>query len=190
MTGVVRSGLAVALLVQAGCASAYVLGMEDLRGGRWEDASRHFSSALAQQPRRLDARLALGVAQYKLGDWDAAAEALGRVAAEVPRSAEARLYLALTFLQRHEDARALEELAAVRDLKPHPRVAAQVERAIEVIRAGPSEAVRAFVAASLDDQADWARDVVEARRTPRYTLEPTWVLYRERLDWYPHGLYP
>ena len=47
-----RSGLLLGagVLLLAGCATAYVQGQADLRGGRPAEARRHFEEALARRP--------------------------------------------------------------------------------------------------------------------------------------------
>jgi hypothetical protein len=56
-----------------------------------------------------------------------------------------------------------QQLTALRSLKIDPRVAQQIDRALEVIRQGPlSDPVREFVAGSLETQAQLSRDAQEA----------------------------
>ena len=176
----VCTALVVGALV-AGCATAYSRGEEAFEAGRYQEAAREFEAAATSGGKRLEALAALGISRYKLGDLAGAQEVLHRVIAEDPTRGEARLYLALTALGQHDDARALEELQALRPQIRHPRMAATVDRAMAVIREGPPPSVRGLVAASLDDAVEWARDVREAARRPpvRY-LEPSWSVYRDR----------
>jgi tetratricopeptide (TPR) repeat protein len=165
----------------AGCASAYSHGEEAFHAGRYQEAAAEFEAAAMRGPRRLDALTALGVSRHKLGDLIGAQEVLRSVLAEDAGLGEARLYLAIVALRRHEDARALEELGALRPQIHHPRIAAAVERAMATIPEGLSESVRRLVAASLDDAVEWARDVREASRLPSASLrEPSWRVYRDR----------
>lgn len=50
----------------------------------------------------------------------------------------------------------------MRELDPHRRAAALVDRAVALLRAGLPDDVLAFVAASLEDAAGWEREVREA----------------------------
>ncbi|HEU5320349.1 MAG TPA: hypothetical protein VFX28_06085, partial [Methylomirabilota bacterium] len=84
-----------------------------------------------------------------------------------------------------------EHLSALRALPVHPRLGAQVGRALELLALGElPPAVLRFVAASLEDEADWDRELREVRLLPRATLEPTWFIYGDRYGWYPYGWYP
>ena len=182
------AGLAplLALLALAGCATPYAQGRAALRQERYDEAASHFSQALARDPGRLDARAGLGVARYKLGAFDEAEAALRQVLAEAPKHAEARFYLGLAYLQKGENTAAEEQLTALLALEPHPRIAAQINRALKVIRAGPlSDEVKRFVAASLEDEVEWEQDVREAERVQRvYVVEPAGLIYWPPY-WYP-----
>jgi len=168
--------LALGALALAGCASAYSRGETALRQGLYEDARRHFEEALERDVTRLDARLGLGIALYKAGAHAQAAQTLGRVASEAPRSADARLYLALSALRRHEDDDARREISALRDLGPHPRFTAQLERALTLIQTDLPDPVREFVAAALEDELEWMWAVREAQRLSRAFVGPAWIL--------------
>jgi len=164
--------LIVAILT--GCATPYGQARTALRQGRYDEAARLFEEALAGEPDRLEALVGLGVSRYKLGAFAEAAEGLERVIARAPTNANARLYLGLSYLQRGEDGLADEQLTALRELGPEPRLAAQIDRALQLIRSEfLSDALRAFIAASLEDEAEWARQVQEARSAWRYhSLSP------------------
>jgi hypothetical protein len=75
-----------------------------------------------------------------------------------------RLYLGLAYLQNQDSLQAEHQLSALRSLEIDPRVAQQIDRALEVIRQGPlSDPVRAFLVGSLETQAQLSRDAQEAR---------------------------
>jgi len=165
----------------AGCATAYSRGEEAFHTGRYEEAAHEFEAAAASSAQPLDALAALGISRYKLGDLTRAQEILRRVLAEEPGRGAVRLYVALTELGQHEDARALEDLVALRPLIRHPRIAATVDRATAAIREGLSEPTRRLVVASLDDAVEWASEVREANRRPHvYFFERSWPLHRDR----------
>jgi cellulose synthase operon protein C len=163
----------------AGCATAYSNGEAALRAGRYAEAARELEAAAASGGKRLEALTALGIARYKLGDFARAREPLRQVLAEQPRNGEARLYAALAELGLREDARALEDLEALRPQIRHPRILAAVERAAAAIREGLSDRARRLVAASLDDTVEWARDVREATGRRRAYSVQSWSIYRD-----------
>ena len=183
-------GLACLLV---GCASAYQTGQAALHEGRYAEAAARFSDALAGDPERADVRLALGVAQYHLGSFDAALASLGPAALATPDRAEGRLYLALTYLALGDQDMAVRQLDALRGLGVHPRLAAQAGRAAGLLRLGTLAAeTREFVRKSLEDEAHWQQEVVEARLAPhmffgpaRFGRDPAgW----SSLGWYPYGV--
>jgi len=179
--------LVLAVLL-TGCATPYVRGRAALAEGRYEEAAGNFREALADDPTRVDALTGLGVALYRRGALEPAIEALQRAVAGAPRSCEARLYLGLGYLRRGDDQLAETELAALRRLEIHPRLGAQVERALAVLRlAALAGDVRDFVAASLEDEAEWEREVREARRAPRACLQPAWFFFWDARERYPYG---
>jgi Flp pilus assembly protein TadD len=175
----------------AGCATPYAQGRTALRQERYDEAASLFTEALARDPGRLDARAGLGVARYKLGAFDEAEAALRQVLAQAPKHAEARFYLGLAYLQKGENTAADEQLTALLALEPHPRITAQINRALKVIRAGPlSDEVKRFVAASLEDEVEWEQDVREAERVQRvYVVEPAGLIYWPPY-WYPRRFPP
>lgn len=157
--------LLLGLSVLAGCATTFGKGVAAAREGRYADASHAFERVLTEDPDRFDALVNLGIARYKLGAFDEAIAALARAQARAPRDATPRLYLGLSHLQKGEVGPADEHLTAFGGLAADRRVAAQAERALRLLRGDPLDAeTRAFVAASLDDQADLLREVSEAQR--------------------------
>jgi tetratricopeptide (TPR) repeat protein len=175
----------------AGCATPYVRGRAALGEGRYDEAAARFRDVLAADPARADARTGLGVALYKQGAFDGAADTLRDAVAAAPGSAEARLYFGLAHLRRGEDREAEAALTALRALTIHPRIAGQLDRAVRVLRlADLADDVRAFVAASLEDEVAWAAEVRDARQAPRAFMQPTWFFYWDTRDQYPSGWCP
>lgn len=174
-------------LMMTGCATSYLQGQAALQQGHYDEAAGHFQEALARDPARLDALVGLGVSRYKLGAFDEAVGVLSRVLARVPQQREARLYLGLSYLRKGEDGLADEQLTALADLKPHPRLAALIDRALKLLRAESplSEEVRSFLAASLEDEVQWEREVREAQRLRPAYVEPFFFgfhrCFRDRL---------
>jgi len=130
----VSLSLIVSASILAGCATPYLQGRTALQQGRYDEAATYFERVLAGEPGRLDALAGLGVARYKLGAFDEAVDTLHRVVTHAPKRADARLYLGLNYLRKGEDGLAEAHLTGLLDLKPHPRLAAQIERALRVIR--------------------------------------------------------
>ncbi len=166
----VRGGFGVPMILLglsllAGCATPYVDGRFALQGGRYAEAARHFQEALARDPDRLDALMGLGIARYKEGKLEEAVTALTRVVARQPNSETTRLYLALGYLRKGQIAEAEDNLTRLIGLAPHPRLAAQADRALTLIRqqSPVTEEVRDLVAAGLEAEADRARDGRDAR---------------------------
>jgi hypothetical protein len=170
----------------AACATAYSQGQADLRHGRPDEARRHFGEALARQPGRLDALAGLAVAEYKLGGFDRALPLFEEVARRMPRSGDAHVYLALARLQARQLDGAVAALTAARGLGLPPRTVAHIDRALPLLEPGVSDAVRAFVADSLEGDLEWAAQVHDARTAPRAWLEPTWVIHSDFHTLYPH----
>lgn len=172
------------VLAAAGCASAVGRGQTALRQGRWADAARHFEEALTAGADDAAALLGLGIARYKVGALDLAGAALERAVGLQPDSREARLYLALVRLRTHDDDRARASLQSLRELGPSPRLAAQIERALPLIGPDLGDRFREFMAAGLEDELEWEREVQRARRASAYT-QPSWIIYRDSWPWYP-----
>jgi tetratricopeptide (TPR) repeat protein len=182
--------LAGLLLLLAGCVTAYQHGQTALREGRYLEAASRFGEVLADDPASAKALLGLGIAQYHLDSFRAAVGSLWRAVLALPAHAEARLYLALTYLALEDQGAAARHLDAVAGLGVHPRTAAQASRAAALLHRGPvSIEIREFVRKSLEDEADWSRDVIEARLAPHVYLGPTWFA-RDPAGWSPLGWYP
>ncbi len=183
--------LAVSLLT--GCATSYEKARAALAQGRYEDAASGLEEVLARHPDRLDALVSLGQVRYKLGAFDEAVAALTRAAAQAPKSETAQLYLALSYLQKGEDGPAEEHLKTLLGLEPHARLVAQADRVLKVMRSEHlSTDMRAFIAASLEDEAEWAREVQLARSAYppsrfypyRYPLGPCFTTRSRRIVCY------
>jgi thioredoxin-like negative regulator of GroEL len=168
-------GMVMALTLLAGCATTYGEARSSLRQGRYAEAADEFEAALKEDPGRVDALSGLGVARYKMGAYDAAQDALGRVVAQAPKHVEARLYLALAHVQKGEDRAAVEHLTAFRDLHGNPRLGAQVDAAVKLLRSDRplSTEIRGFMATSLEESAKLAREAREAQwAAQRYYASP------------------
>ncbi len=129
-----RLSILLAVPLLTGCAAPYGKARTALAEGRYEEATSRFEEILARDQDRLDALVGLGKARYKLGAFDDAIAVLARAAAQAPKSETARLYLGLSYLQKGEDGPAEEHLKALLGLALHPRLAAQTNRALEVMR--------------------------------------------------------
>jgi tetratricopeptide (TPR) repeat protein len=185
-----RALVAGLVLLLAGCATAYQHGQTALREGRYQDAAARFGEALADDPARIDALVGLGLAQYRLDAFPAAVSSLGRAVRAEPDRAEPRLYLALSHLALEDQAAAARELDGLAGLDVHPRIAAQVGRAVALLRLGALPAgTREFVRRSLEDEADWHRELLEARLAPHIYLGPTWFV-GDPSGWRSLGCYP
>jgi tetratricopeptide (TPR) repeat protein len=179
---------ALAIAFFAGCTTAVMEGRSALRQGHYEDAATRFTQALARDPGWLDALIGLGVAKYKLAEYDEAIDALERVVAREPRQATAHLYLALSHFRRGEYGPAEEHLKAVSELTPSLRTAAQIDRALRLMRDNDplSDDMRAFVAASLENETELEREVRERdialrnAEIQRSTWAPTYIICRSR----------
>jgi tetratricopeptide (TPR) repeat protein len=156
--------IVILVLGLGGCASSYREGKSALVENRYDEAAVHFADTLARNPDRLDALAGLGISKLKLGALDESVDVLQRVVARAPRQGEARLYLGVAFLQTGDLAAAEAHLATLRDQQPEPRLAAQVDRALSLMRGEPlTDEVRRFVASSLEAEADSAREMREMR---------------------------
>jgi tetratricopeptide (TPR) repeat protein len=154
--------LAVTALA-AGCVTPYGEGQSALQKGRYVEAEGYFNQALASDPSRTDALVGLGIAQYKQGEIDQASDTLQKALQVRPNEPNVRLYLGLAYLRNQDTLQAEQQLTALRSLNIDPRVAQQIDRALEVIRQGPlSNPVRDFLVGSLETQAQLSRDAQEA----------------------------
>jgi len=162
-------GVAALIVLAAGCATTPTAqGNTALREGRPAEAAEKFSEALASEPERLDARIGLGISQFRLGAYDDAIRTLTEAVDRSPSHAGARLFLALAHLRKRDDAKAQEQLAALRALPLEPRFLALVEQTQTLLRAGPaSDATRTYVVASLDYASTWSRELAETRHALR-----------------------
>jgi tetratricopeptide (TPR) repeat protein len=152
------------IALTAGCVTPYGEGQSALYEGRFAEAEGYFSQALAADPDRTDALVGLGIAQYKQGEIDQASDTLQKALQVRPNEPNVRLYLSLAYLQNRDSLQAEQQLSALRSLEIDPRVAQQIDRALEVIRQGPlSDPVRDFLVGSLETQAQLSRDAQEAR---------------------------
>src|SRR5207245_2521782 len=160
--------LAAALL--AGCATPYGRARTALAEERYEEAASGFEEILTRHPDRLDALIGLGKARYKLGAFDDEINALTRADARAPESANAYLFLEMCHHRKDKDGPAEEHLKTLLALGPHRRLAAQTSRALELVCSDHlSKEMRAFIAASLEDETEWAREV---RRAAEYAYPP------------------
>ncbi|MBI2219536.1 MAG: tetratricopeptide repeat protein [Candidatus Rokubacteria bacterium] len=168
-------------VLAAACATAYTDGRSALQEGRYIDAAERFEQAVASEPQNVDALVGLGLARYKLADFEEAAATLDRAVARAPRHVVARLYLGLAHLQRAEDGPAEEHLGEVARIAAGTRTAAQIDRALRVLRGRDplSEDMRQFIAAAIEDDAELERQVretaaalrdAEMRRQPAVTI--------------------
>jgi tetratricopeptide (TPR) repeat protein len=188
--GLANCLLAALVLLLTGCVTAYQHGQTALREGRYLEAAARFGEALADHPASANALLGLGIAQYHLDSFHAALGSLGRAVLAVPAHAEARLYLALTYLALEDQGSAARHLEAVAGLGVHSRTAVQASRAAALLHRGPlSIEIREFVRKSLEAEADWSRDVIDARLAPHVYLGPAWFA-RDPAGWSPLGWYP
>ena len=168
--------LLVTIVLTVGCASDYAKGQWALRQGRYAEAEGYFMRTLMEDPQRIDALVGLGVAQYKKGEIDLAIETLEKALAARPKDPSGQLYLGLAYLKKNDPARAAEHLAALRGLPIDPRLAEQVDRALEVIRKEPlTEPVRNLLASNLDAAAELAREAAEARRDAQLAFPPPYL---------------
>jgi len=172
-------GLVLVLAMLAGCATTQTAaGTSALREGRPGEAAEHFKEALADDPNRVDAKIGLGISRYRLAAYGEATALLGDALEQAPGQPAARLYLALSSLRQREDAKAQEELTALRALPLEPRLAAQVDQTLALLHAGGiTDAIRTYIAASLDYAFDWVREVAEARlalRNTQLAWDPFW----------------
>ena len=151
------------IALAAGCVTPYGEGQSALQKGRFVEAEGYFGQALAAGPGRTDALVGLGIAQYKQGEIDQASDTLQKALLIRPNEPSVRFYLGLAYLRNQDTRQAEHQLTALRSLNIDPRVAQQIDRALEVIRQGPlSDPVRNFLIGSIETQAQLSRDAQEA----------------------------
>lgn len=151
------------IALAAGCATPYGEGQSALQKGRFAEAQGYFSQALAEDPGRTDALVGLGIAQYKQGEIDQATDTLQKALQVRPNEPSVRLYLGLAYLRNQDTLQAEQQLTALRSLNIDPRVAQQIDRALDVIKQGPlSDPVRNYLVGSLETQVQLSRDAQEA----------------------------
>jgi len=172
-------GLALVIVTLAGCATAQThAGSAALREGRPAEAAERFKEALADDPGRVDAKIGLGISRYRLAAYDEAIATLSDAVKQAPGVPAARLFLALSDLRKRDDAKAIEELTTLRALPLEPRLAAQLDQTLTLLRAGSvTDPIRTYVAASLDYAYDWTREVAETRqalRAAQLAWDPFW----------------
>lgn len=184
-----RVGLVLLLLLSpwtlGGCTTVFGQGQAALRQGRFDEAATYFEQALAQDPSRTDALVGLGLARYKQAEFDQAAETLERVVAQSPDDSQARLYLALDYIQKQDAFRAEDQLSALQGLKLDARLAAQITRALDVLRSEPlTPPIRAFLATSLETQSQLIQELREARleagRARYFATPPSCIVVKRR----------
>jgi tetratricopeptide (TPR) repeat protein len=171
--------LGLVLVALAGCATTQTAaGSSALREGRPAEAAERFKEALAEDPNRVDAKIGLGISSYRLAAYDDAIATLTDAPKQAPAQPAVHLYLSLSHLRKRDDAKTIEELTALRALALEPRLAAQVDQTLALLRAGGvTDAIRTYVAASLDYAFDWTREVAETRLALRHAQlawDPFW----------------
>jgi tetratricopeptide (TPR) repeat protein len=155
--------LLAVITLTTGCVTPYGEGQSALQKGRFAEAEGYFSQALAADPGSTDALVGLGIAQYKQGEFEQASDTLQKALQVRPNEPGVRLYLGLAYLRNQDTPQAERQLTALRSLNIDPRVARQIDLALEVIRQGPlSDPVRDFLIGSLETQAQLSRDAQEA----------------------------
>jgi tetratricopeptide (TPR) repeat protein len=160
---------ALAALALGACTTAAGDARQALREGRYGDAATRFEDILARDPNRVDALVGLGIAKYRAGAFDEAIEPLGRAVAREPRLVTARLYLGLAHLRRADYGLVEEQFKALVAERAGTRLAGQADRVLRLLRgADPaSDDLRAFMAASLENELEAERSVAEAQQIAR-----------------------
>ncbi|HEU5323300.1 MAG TPA: tetratricopeptide repeat protein [Methylomirabilota bacterium] len=152
----------------AGCVTPALKGQAALSRGHYAEAAERFEEAVAADPDEVQALVGLGISRYRLGGLEEAKRPLAQAVTQAPELPIARLYLGLVALQTGDDGGADEHLGALLRLAPHPRVADHVERTLRMLRGdGVTGEMRAYMAASLDDEASLAWELADTRRALR-----------------------
>jgi Flp pilus assembly protein TadD len=154
----------LALAVLAGCSRTLGRAETALYAGRYDEAAGRFQEALAEKPDSVEALTGLGIARYRLGTLDEAERAFTEVAGRAPELPVPHLYLGLIALLRARDAAAGETLRRYATVAA-PRVAATIDRGLRALASGPAtDDVRRFVAASIEDQAAAAGELLATQQ--------------------------
>lgn len=179
--------LVLAALTFGGCVTTYGEGRTALRQGRYTDAATRFEQVLAKDPDRTEALVGLGIAKYRAGSFDEAIDPLGRAVAREPKFDLARLYLGLARLRKGDLGAVEQEFKAIVAQRPGTRLAAQLDRALVLLRGRDpaSDELRAFIAASLENESEAEREIADARREAR---EAELLRWRDPY-WYAPGPY-
>lgn len=158
----------LAAIITTGCVGHASEAQQALRQGRYAEARSQYEDMVARDPGRVDALVGLGISHYKLNEFDDAETALTQALAREPRSATARLYLGLAALQRGDDGRVEEHLGPVM-ATADPRVGTHIDRTLRTLRGSEpvSSEMRAYMAASVEDEASLARELADTRRALR-----------------------
>lgn len=125
----------LAVIALSGCARALGRAETALYGGRYDEAAARFQEVLNENPDSVDARVGLGIAKFP------------------------DLYLGLIALLHGQDAAASERLGRYAP-GTAPCLVDDVQRAFRALGSGPATPeLRAYVAASLEDQAALAGEL-------------------------------
>ena len=153
----------LAIVLLAGCARTLGRAETALYTGHYDEAAARFQEVLAEKPDSVEALVGLGISKYRLGALDEAERAFSEAQRRAPELPIPRLYLGLIALLRGQDAAAGESLQRYAAVGA-PRVADDIERALRALGSGPATVeMRRFMAASLEDQAALAGELVAAQ---------------------------
>ncbi len=102
------------------------LGRAHLRNGQYDMAIRELRAELAEDPDRIDLRVALAEALWRAGRYREAVDEAELVLQELPRSLKANLILGQFYTQEGDTDRAAEYLQVAQRLDPENRVAREL----------------------------------------------------------------
>ncbi len=102
------------------------LGRAHLRNGQYDMAIRELRAELAEDPNRIDLRVALAEALWRAGRYREAVDEAELVLQELPRSLKANLILGQFYTQEGDTDRAAEYLQVAQRLDPENRVAREL----------------------------------------------------------------